>query len=160
MSLTNRGVTGVFISIIGISLMACTASGTRPHFQPLPGSVVDTLGAPPRVVIDALARSLGGRGIELRRLSVPEGYLETVWFDIADRRTRPADHLETGRVIRLRAYADSVPPGRTRLTLEAVYRRTADPSLPDRGEEIVLPPGHPGDSLTQRLLDGLPGRRR
>lgn len=140
------------LAIVGL---ACTASSVRPHFGPLPGSLVDTLGAGPGVVIGALASELETHGLRVRALSRAEGYLETAWFDPASRRSVGPEHRHVERVFRMRAYADSVPPSRSELTIETVFRRTADPSAPGREEEIIAPPGHPGDSLTQVVLDSL-----
>lgn len=135
--------------------LACTAVSTRPHFEPLPGSVVDTLGAGPGIVIGALAEELETLGLRVVAASRAEGYLETAWFDPTAGRSVGQEHRRTGGVFRLRAYADSVPPARSELVLETVFRRTADPSAPGREEEIIAPPGHPGDSVTQRVLENL-----
>lgn len=88
-------------------------------------------------------------------MSRAEGYLETAWFDPTTRASVGQEHRHTERVFRLRAYADSVPPVRSELSLETVYRRTADPSATGREEEILVPPGQPGDALTQRVLENV-----
>ncbi len=116
---------------------------------------MDTLGAGPGTVIDALASALTAQGLKIRAISRAEGYLETAWFDPTTRASVGQEHRHTQRVFRMRAYADSVPPLRSELSLETVYRRTADPSATGREEEIVVPPGQPGDSLTQRVLENL-----
>jgi hypothetical protein len=121
----------------------------------MPGAVVDTLGAGPGTVIGALASELETLGLRVRALSRAEGYLETSWFDPVTGRSVGQEHRRTGRVYRMRAYADSVPPMRSELALETVFRRTADPSATGREEEIIAPPGHPGDSLAQRVLEHL-----
>jgi len=96
--------------------------------------------------------------MRVRAVSRAEGFLETAWFDPTSKRSVGQEHRHVGRVFRMRAYADSVPPARSELVIETVFRRTADPSAPGREEEIIAPPGHPGDSLTQLVLDSL--RRR
>lgn len=135
--------------------LACTAVTTRPRFEALPGSLVDTLGAGPGAVIAGLAEELGNRGMKIRAMSRAEGYLETAWFDPVTRKSVGQEHRHTGRVFRMRAYADSLPPVRSILGLEPVYRRTADPSAVGREEERIVPPGQPGDSLTQAVLEAL-----
>jgi hypothetical protein len=122
------------------------------------GAVVDTLGAGPGTVIGALASELETLGLRVRAVSRPEGYLETSWFDPATRRSVGQEHRGPGRAFRMRAYADSVPPARSEITLETVFRRAADPSWAGREEEVIAPPGHPGDSLTQRVLENLKKR--
>ncbi len=113
------------------------------------------VGASPGTVIGALASELEAQGLRVRAVSRAEGYLETAWFDPITRKSVGQEHRHTGRVFRMRAFADSVPPTRSELTLETVFRRTADPSATGREEEIIAPPGHPGDSLTQVVLDSL-----
>ena len=116
---------------------------------------MDTLGASPGIIIGALASELETLGLRVRAVSRAEGYLETAWFDPTTRQSVGQEHRRTGRVFRMRAYADSVPPTRSELVIETVFRRAADPSAPGREEEIISPPGHPGDSVTQRVLESL-----
>src|SRR5574342_1042247 len=127
------------IQVLGAAGVACTAVSTRPHLGPMPGAVVDTLGAAPGTVIGALASELETLGLRVRAVSRAEGYLETAWFDPTIGRSVGPEHRRTGRVFRIRAYADSVPPARSELTLETVFRRTADPSVTGREEEIIAP---------------------
>lgn len=141
-------------------LWGCSAVGVRPHFRPMPGTLTDTLAASPESVIGALGRALEARGVRVKRQSAEEGYLESEWFDLLSLGVAGTGVRGTGRVVRLRAFADPLPPASTQLVIETVYRRTSDPSVPDRVEEILVPPGHPADSLVGELLKGLPGKRR
>lgn len=143
------------IQALAAAGLACTAATTRPRFDPLPGSLVDTLGAGPETVIGGLASELTARGLKIHAMSQAEGYLETAWFDPVTRKSVGQEHWHTERVFRLRAYADSLPPVRSVLSLETVYRRTADPSAAGREEERIVPPGQPGDSVTQLVLENL-----
>jgi hypothetical protein len=135
--------------------VACTAVTTRPRFGPELGAPIDTLKANPGEVIKTLAATLAERGLRVRRLSEAEGYIETAWFDPVNGRSVGQEHLHTRRVFRVRAFADSIPPNRCQLALEAVYRRIADPSQPGREEEILVAPGSRADSLTQAILADL-----
>jgi len=117
--------------------------------------LTDTLGAGPGAVIGGLAEELAAQGLKLHAMSRAEGYLETAWFDPVTRKSVGQEHRHTERVFRLRAYADSLPPVKSMLSLETVYRRTADPSADGREEERIVPPGQPGDSLTQLVLESL-----
>ena len=65
------------------------------------------------------------------------------------------DSGDTRRVLRVRAFVDSIPPHRCQLAVEAVYRRIADPSQPGREEEILVAPGSRPDSLTHAILADL-----
>ncbi len=140
------------VAVVGLG---CTAVTTRPRFEPLPGALVDTLGAGPGAVIGGLVEELAARGVKIHAMSRAEGYLETRWFDPLTRTSVGQEHLHTDRVFRLRAYADSLPPVKSVLALEAVYRRTADPSAVGREGERIVPPGQPGDSLTLEVLGAL-----
>ncbi len=138
----------------------CSALAVRPHYRPMPGAVTDTLAASPESVIAALGRALEERGVRVKLRSGEEGYLESDWFDLLSLGVTGTGIPGIERVVKLRAFADPVPPGRAELVIEAVYRRTSDPSVPDRLEEILVPPGHPADSLVGELLKALPGKRR
>jgi len=144
----SRALAGVVV----LAVLACTAVTTRPRFGPQPGTPVDTLSANPGTVIKTLAATLLERGLKMHRVSEAEGYVETAWFDPVTKRSVGQEHLHTGRVFRVRAFADSIPPNHCQLALEAVYRRIADPSQPGREEEILAPPGDRADSLTQQIL--------
>ena len=91
-------------------------------------------------------------------MSEAEGYIETAWFDPVTKRSGGEEHLHTGRVFRLRAFADSIPPNRCQVVLEAVYQRIADPSQAGREDEILVPPGSHADSLTHQVLVDLQQR--
>lgn len=140
---------------VAVFTVACTAPAIRPHYGPLPAAAIDTLPMPADSAIVLFTARLTAAGLRVRRASPAEGYLETDWFDLRARRPVAPDRLQTDRVVRVRVFADPEPPGRSRVVVETVYRRTADPSAPGREEEMVAPPGHPGDSLTQHLLSGL-----
>jgi hypothetical protein len=46
-------------------------------------------------------------------------------------------------------------PGRTRLTVEPVYRPRYDPSRAERDLETAVPASHDGHRIAQRLLEAL-----
>lgn len=149
----------LLVTASSVLFWGCTALAVRPHYRPMPGAVTDTLAAAPESVIAALWRGLEEKGVRVKRQSGEEGYLESDWFDLLSLGVARTRIQGVGRVVKLRAFADPVPPGRTELVIEAVYRRTLDPSVPDRLEEILVPPGHPADSLVGELLKALPGKR-
>ena len=140
---------------LAVLMAACTAVTTRPRFGPKPGAPVDTLTTSPGEVVRTLATTLAERGFKVRTASEAEGYVETAWFDPVTKRSVGQEHLHTGRVFRVRAFVDSIPPNRCQLAMETVYRRIADPSQPGREEEILVAPGSRPDSLTQAILADL-----
>lgn len=154
-------IEGARRALVGVALVgavACTAITTRPRFGPELGALLDTLTASPGEVIKTLATTLAESGFKVRRVSEAEGYVETAWFDPVTQRSVGQEHLHTARVFRLRAFADSIPPNRCQLALEAVYQRIADPSQPGRVDEILVPPGSHADSLAHRILVDLQQR--
>ncbi len=164
---------------------SCASAGTvRPPFPPLYQAFVDTV----RVdrsdwtgeferrkleqrfnrrdtlliemaeLIAELERLSIEEGLSVRIVSVLDGYIETQWFDVVSGRSadREVAHLE--REILLRFWIDPVGPLGYQISAEAVYRRVADPSLSSRAREVMVPPGHDGEAILLRVLDGVRGR--
>lgn len=130
---------------------ACGSAVVRPSFRPFPNAPVDTIPGDADRVVTAAAARIAQRGLEIRLNAPREGYLETRWFDLVARRS-VAIGADPNRVIRLRLFADPVTPRATLLTIEALYRRTLDPSIPEREAELMVPPGTPGDSLARNVI--------
>jgi hypothetical protein len=84
--------------------------------------------------------------------------LETQWFNVVTQESGKTDIGNLDRIILLRFFADSIAGGKSRLTTEAVYQRTADQSVPPRDREMSVPVGHAGDRLRARVIDGLKER--
>jgi hypothetical protein len=126
--------------------------------RPLPTAAVDTLGARPGAVIEALRALVTTAGFRVTRSSAAEGYLETGWFDTGVGRAGGTYARDAWRVVRLRFFADSVGNGLVQVVSEAVYRPRLDPSLPARETEHMVPSGHPGDSLLGSVLSDLHAR--
>jgi hypothetical protein len=146
------GVAGV---LAALGAAACGAVGARPFFTPLPDALLDTLSADPADVITALTELVVGEGLAVRVASPAEGYLETEWYDVVDRRSTAGTGLDPRREVRLRFFADLVEEGRTQVAAEAVLRKFVDPSLASRENEVMAPPGHAGDELVRRIFSAL-----
>lgn len=56
---------------------------------------------------------------------------------------------------RVRLWAEPDVPGKSRVTIEAVYRPVEDPSRTRRDLERASPPGSPGQLLAVKLLAAL-----
>ena len=164
---------------------ACARTGTvRPPFPPLYQAFVDTV----RVersdwtgeferrkleqrfdkrdtlliemaeLIAELERLSIEEGLSVRVASVLDGYIETQWFDVVSGRSADREVAHPEREILLRFWIDPVGPLGYKLSAEAVYRRVADPSLSSRAREVMVPPGHDGEAILLRVLDGVRGR--
>ena len=123
---------------------------TRPNIRPFPQAAFDTLVADPAALVDSARAAVASIGMNVRAFSAPEGYLETRWFDLQSKRSHSGnDH--PSRLVRLRVWTDLVTPRESQIVVETVYRRTIDPSVPDREVELVADPGSAADSLTQAV---------
>ena len=49
-------------------------------------------------------------------------------------------------------------PGKSQLTIEAVYRPTLDPSRPERDLEVIAPHASEGDQIASQLADAMKKR--
>lgn len=134
---------------------ACAAGGVRPSYSPFPNARVDTVNAVPADVIQEIAARVQAEGMRLNWTSPEEGFLETQWYDLVTRESGQTDRANPDRVVLLRFFADPVGTDRTQLTTEAVIKRTSDPSVLPRDQEMMVPRGHGGDRLLARVLDGL-----
>jgi hypothetical protein len=121
-------------------LGACTPATTRPSFAPLPEALHAVINAPPArltAVADSLLRA---DTVPVRFLNLQDAFLETKEF--------AGTH-------RLRLWADPDVPGKSRVTIEAVYRPFEDPSRTPRDLERAAPPGSPGQLRAEQLLAAL-----
>jgi hypothetical protein len=113
-------------------------------------------GAPGAIAGEA-AGWLNAQGLVVERWSARDAYVETAWYDTVSKgsargRGDPSRLLTS---IKIRVWADPGAPGQTRLTTEAVYRPTFDPSQPPRDEEVPVPPKSWGLDLLNRLRTAL-----
>ena len=133
---------------------ACGSIGARPYLTPLPDAVLDTIEVEAAAAIGQIQTLAIGEGLEIRVSSPAEGYLETEWYDV-DRRGSVGGSLDPRRIVRFRFFADEAGATRTVLYSEAVTLRAIDPSVPERQNEVMVRPGHPGDQILQRILIAL-----
>ncbi len=141
-------------------LAACTPVTTRPDFFPDPRAPVVLLNARPERVTAELASLVPAESLEVGRLNVRDGYVETVWYDTRARRSRhhERDIADFAATVKLRFWADPYVPGQTRLTIEPVYRPRYDPSRPERDLEVILSKEHDGYKIAQQFVEKLKQR--
>jgi hypothetical protein len=97
------------------------------------------LGArPPRVAAEA-RDWLTAQGLTVEPADARDAYVETAWY----------------HAFKIRCWADPDAPGKSRLTVEAVYRPLLDPSRTERDLERPVPPEHEGAKLVNRMIDEL-----
>jgi len=118
---------------------ACNPATTRPVFMPLPEAPSVVLYArPPRVAAE-VQTWLVAQGLKVEVASVQDAYVETAWAG----------------TFKIRCWADPDAPGKSRLTVEAVYRPVLDPSRPERDLEVLVPPEHEAAKLVDRMIGDL-----
>jgi hypothetical protein len=143
-----------------VLLAACSPVTTRPSFLPYPQALVIILDAPPGRVVPEAVGWLTSQGLRAEWSSPQDGYVETAWFNARTKTSvfgdaDPGDLLST---VKIRCWADPNVPGKTQLTVEAVYRPMLDPSRPERDLEEVVPQGSDGYRLAQQLIDAMKQR--
>jgi len=121
-------------------LSACTPATTRPAFAPMPEALHTVINAPPERVTQFADSLLRADTIRVRFVNLRDAFLETNEF--------------AGRH-RLRLWADPDVAGKSRVTIEAVYRPMDDPSRTPRDLERAAPPGSPGQLRAEQLLAAL-----
>jgi hypothetical protein len=146
-----------FPALSGVILLgaACASGGLRPSYEPFPQARVDTVNAAPAAVIQEINARLGAENMRPQWTSPEEGYLETQWFNYMTQESGVADRANPDRVILLRFFVDPIEGGKSKVTAEAVYKRTTDPSVMPRDQEMMVPAGHPGDNIMQRVVRGV-----
>src|SRR5579859_3886632 len=138
-------------TLVTLLLAACATGGVRPRFGPEPQAVMMLLDLPASVVTESLTTSLVRVGLPVRTSEPREGYLESVWFDVAAHRPTGDPFSRLDSIVKLRFFADPAF-GHTRLFAECVVRVAWDPSVPQRDLERMPPAGHPGRVLLDSVL--------
>ena len=128
------------IGVCALLVVACTPTTTRPPFAPIPEALHAVINGRPADVTQAARELLKADTIPVRFVSLRDAFLET------------AEFAGTHRV---RLWADPDVPGKSRVTIEAVYRPLEDPSRTHRDLERAAPPGSPGRLRAERLLAAL-----
>lgn len=147
--------TGPGLAVLAVAAVAC-ASGVRPGYSPFPQAEVDTVNATPTQAIQELVQGLGREAITLQWSSPEEGYLESMWYNVVTRESGQTDRGNPDRFIKVRFWADPLGTDRAIVTAEAVTWRTTDPSIAiERQKEMLVPPGHAGENILRRVLQGL-----
>lgn len=127
-------------SAVVCCVAACTPVTTRPSYAPLPEAVHTIINAPPAAVAQMAATLLTADTIAVRFVSARDAWLETKEF---------------AGTYRLRLWADPDVSGKSRVTIEAVYRPIQDPSRTQRDLEVAAPADSPGQVRAARLLAAL-----
>ncbi len=136
------------VRLTAVLLVACTPATTRPPFPPYPEALHAVINAPPARVTDEAKTWLAAQGAAVQHASSLDGFLETAWYDVKDSAAAPIR-------VKVRVWADPDVPGKSRVTVEAVYRPIEDASRAPRDLDVAAPKESAGQRLAERLLKGL-----
>jgi hypothetical protein len=135
-------------ALLVVLVAACTPVTTRPAFAPYPEALHAVINAPPARVTEEARAWLAAHGPTVVHVSPIDAFLETAWYDATDSASTPVR-------VKIRLWADPDVPGKSRVTVEAVYRPSEDPSRTPRDLEVAVPPESAGRRLAERLLKAL-----
>jgi len=134
---------------------ACNPASSRPAFAPYPeDSSVLLTGSVAAITAD-VGSWMAAQGIHTEWASPEDGYVESAWYDTDTRQnTDGTGDIGTTQVtFKVRVWVDPDAPGKSRMTVEAVYRPLVDPSRTERDQERAARPGSGGAVLVQQLMD-------
>src|ERR1041385_7049896 len=122
-----RGPWGVRRACVAaLVLSGCTPATTRPSSTPIPEALHAVINARPADVTRAAQELLKADTISIRFANLRDAFLETAASDGTHRR---------------RLWANPEGPGKARVTIEAVFQPSDDPSRARRDLEQAAPPG-------------------
>lgn len=135
-----------------VAVSACDPFSKRPRLEPLPlAPVAELKGKRPDVSEKTIAR-LREDGLPLAHVTVKDAYAESPWLDSASMQPTTRRPLGTD-VIKVRTWVDPSKPGYSRITIEPVYRVSADPSVPERELDRLVPEGHPARKWAEAFFE-------
>jgi len=145
------------IRLFALLLSACTPITSRPAFLPYPQALVAIVDAAAARIVPEAMGWLASQGLRVEWSSPQDGYVETAWFNVRTRRSMtgmgdPGDLLDT---VKLRCWVDPNAPGKSQLTVEAVYRPILDPSRPERDLEVMVPLASDGHRIAVQLIEAM-----
>lgn len=129
-------------SLAVLLLLAGCARNGQPGFQPMAEARRGQIELDPQEATKKLAEAMTAAGLPVTEVATREGFVATAWYDTAGMKAAGARPLGAGDV-RIRAWVMPWKYGWSEITMEAVYRPVADPSLPERELERSVPFDHP-----------------
>ncbi len=136
---------------------ACDPGTRRPTFLPQPQAVTTELELPVPAATQALAAAFVADSVPMPHVVPRDGYVESPWLD-------SRSLAATGRralgpdVVKVRGWVEPSRHGYSLLTVEVVYRTSADPSSAARDLEAEVASSNPASMRVRRVLERLGGR--
>ena len=142
-------------------LASCNPATTRPDFLPSPQALSGAVDATRQQLVPEIATWLGAAGLAVASRSERDGYVETRWQRAESPAPPAAAEPRTPSAalpVKVRVWVDPYIPGTSTVVVEVVHRPFVDPSRRPRELEVVVPPGHAGYLIGERLIEAM--RRR
>ncbi len=136
--------------------LSCNPNTSRPPIHPMLGALTVDVDLDVPAATVTVANALRTDSIPVTIEEPRDGYLETPWFESATGAATSRRPLGP-EVVRARAWIDPLHPGRSRIQVEIAYRPWADPSLPERELERLVPLSHPVVARVQAALTRIGG---
>jgi hypothetical protein len=143
------------VRAVVMALAACNPASSRPALAPYPEDLSILLGGPVSYITSEAGGWFESQGIHTEWISAEDGYVETTWYntDTHQSTSGTGDIGTLQTTFKVRVWVDPDAPGKSKMTVEAVYRPSVDPSRTERDLERSAPPGSGGAVLVQRLVD-------
>ncbi|HET7602903.1 MAG TPA: hypothetical protein VFK36_07785, partial [Gemmatimonadales bacterium] len=138
------------LALLMVLLTACARNG-QPGFPPMPEARQGQIELDPQEATKKLAEAMTGAGLPVDEVATREGFVSTAWYDTTTKKEVSGRALGAGDV-RIRAWVMPWRYGWSEITMEAVYRPLADPSLPERELERSVAYNHPARVAIREIM--------
>jgi hypothetical protein len=141
-------------AVLAVVAAACNPASSRPGFGPYPEDLSVLLNGSVPVVASAAGAWFESQGIRMEWINPEDGYVESTWYN-TDSHQSTSGTGDLGTMMatfKLRVWVDPDAPGKSKMTVEAVFRPALDPSRTERDLERTAPPGSGGAVLVQSLI--------
>ncbi|MBA2627640.1 MAG: SPOR domain-containing protein [Gemmatimonadales bacterium] len=155
--MTRRCGNAWFALLACTAVAACDPGTRRPVYLPRPEAASTEVELPVPAATRALVDALHADSIPAERVATRDGFLESPWLDagtLVPTKKRP---LGPG-VVKVRGWVDPGRHGYSQLTVEVVYRTSADPSSAARDLEREVAYASPARARVRAALQRIGGK--
>ena len=138
------------LALLLMLITACARNG-QPGFPPMPEARQGQIELDPQEATKKLAEAMTAAGLPVDEVATREGFVSTAWYDTTTKKQVGGRALGADDV-RIRAWVMPWKYGWSEITMEAVYRPLADPSLPERELERSVRYDHPARVAIREIM--------
>ena len=139
------------LTLLTMVILAACARNGQPGFPPMPEARQGQIELDPQEATKKLAEAMTAAGLPVDEVATREGFVSTAWYDTTTKKEVSGRALGAGDV-RIRAWVMPWRYGWSEITMEAVYRPLADPSLPERELERSVTYDHPARVAIREIM--------